>query len=143
MKKVLFVHKYGEGDFEIERIWCTDLGNSLYSVDNIPFVVKRVALGDIITIEFDEEEGEYYFESFVEVSGNATIRLYFDDETMIEGVRMELRKFGCESEVFLKRKIIAVDIPKTVNYKPIKDYLDNGEANKLWEYEEACLSHDY
>lgn len=143
MKKVLFVHKYGEDNFEIERLWCNDLGNNLFSVDNIPFIVKSVALGDIITIEFDKEEGEYYFESFVEASGNSTVRLYFDDSVKIEDIRMELKKFGCESEVFLQRKIVAVDIPKTVSYKPVKDYLDNGEADKLWEYEEACLSHEY
>jgi hypothetical protein len=90
-----------------------------------------------------KDEKEYYFDSFVEVSGNSTIRLYFKKENEIEKVRGELKKIGCEAEIFLERKILAVNIPKGIEYKPIKKYLDNGEHLKLWEYEESCLAHDY
>lgn len=141
--KVLFVHKYGEGDFEVERLWCTPVRDIIYIVDNIPFIAKNVALGDTITTEFDEEENEYYFDAFVEVSGNSTVRLYFEDHRLIDEVRKQMNEFGCESELFLQRKIVAINVPKLVNYKEIKCYLDNGEAKSLWDYEESCLAHDY
>jgi hypothetical protein len=43
--KVLFVQEVGQGEFETESIWCTKDGES-YIVDNIPFIAKRIALGD-------------------------------------------------------------------------------------------------
>ena len=141
--KILFVHKHGEGEFEVEKLWCNSLEKDKYIIDNIPFVVKRVALGDVITAEFDQDEKEYYFESFVTVSGNSTVRLYFEKENDLEKAREDLNQFGCDAEIFLQRKILAVNIPKAIEYKPIKDYLDKGEKLKLWEYEEACLAHGY
>jgi hypothetical protein len=141
--KILFVHKYKDDEFEVEKLWCNAIESNKYIVDNIPFIVKRVALGDIITAEFDEDEKEYYFDSFVEISGNSTIRLYFEKENDIEKVRGELNSFGCEAEIFLQRKILAVNIPKCLDYKPIKEYLEGGRQLKLWEYEESCLAHDY
>jgi Domain of unknown function (DUF4265) len=100
-------------------------------------------MGDTITAEFDEEENEYYFDAFVEVSGNSTIRLYFEDSRLIDEVREQLNEFGCESELFLQRRIVAINVAKLVSYKEIKSYLDNGEAKSLWDYEESCLAHDY
>ncbi len=141
-QKVLFVQKKDNSELETESLWCIKDGD-FYMVDNIPFIAKRIALGDIIKAEYDEDEKAYYFDDFVAISGNSTIRLYFDNIDIIEGVRKELESFGCESEAFLGRKIVAVNIPKDVNYKPIKDYLEKGEHENKWEYEEACLSHTY
>ena len=49
----------------------------------------------------------------------------------------------CESEVLQARNIIAVNIPKSVNYLPIKEYLEAGEKIGKWNYEESCLEHNY
>jgi hypothetical protein len=140
--KVLFVQKIAESEFETESIWCTKEGES-YIVDNIPFIAKRIALGDTIKVEYDEDENAYYFDDFLNTSGNSTIRLYFTDATLIKPTREELKKIGCESEAFLARNIVAVNIPREVDYRPIKEYLDNGERKGKWQYEEACLSHEY
>jgi hypothetical protein len=141
-KKVLFVQKIGEQEFETEGLWCIKK-DEFYVIDNIPFVAKRIAVGDTIKAEYDEKENAYYFDEFIEVSGNSTIRLYVADDHAIESIRKELEKFGCESEVFLARKIVAVNIPKIVDYAPVKDFLRKGEHTNKWEYEEACLSHQY
>lgn len=138
--KVLFVQKVTEEEFETESLWCIEVGNS-YIIDNIPFIAKRIALGDTIKIEYDEDEGVYYFDDFLATSGNSTIRLYFEDGELIEATREALEKLGCESEIFLARKIVAVNVPKLVNYRPVKKYLDDGESQSKWQYEESCLSH--
>ena len=141
-QKVFFVQKMDEGEFETESLWCTKTGDN-YVIDNIPFIAKRVSLGDTIKAEYDEDDKAYYFDDFVDISGNSTIRIYFEDESIIEEVREQLKKFGCESEIFSKRKLVAVNIPKGVNYKPVKDYFEKGEKNELWTYEESCLAHQY
>lgn len=140
--KVLFVQKKAEDGFDTESLWCTKNDES-YIVDNIPFVAKRIALGDTIKVEYDEDEKAYYFDDFLATSGNSTIRLYFADEGLIESTREALKNLGCESEAFLARKIVAVNVPQAVDYRPIRRYLEDGEREDNWQYEEACLSHEY
>jgi hypothetical protein len=141
-EKIFFVQKINEAEFETESLWCTKVGD-YYVIDNIPFIAKRVSLGDTIKAEYDKDDKAYYFDDFIDVSGNSTVRIYFEDESIIEEVREQLKKYGCESEAFLARKLVAVNIPKAVNYKPVKDYLEKGEDNGLWTYEESCLAHRY
>ncbi|MFY0254332.1 DUF4265 domain-containing protein [Chitinophaga sp. 30R24] len=141
-QKILFVQALEEGGTEVESLWCSHVGD-YYVIDNIPFIARRIALGDTIKAEYDSDEDAYYFDDFVAVSGNSTIRLFFTEEKYIEQARLDLNAFGCENELFYLRKIVAVNIPKECNYKPVKDYLDKGEADEKWVYEESCLSYEY
>ena len=140
--KVFFVHQHKDGTFETESMWCIKITEDICELDNIPFVATRIALGDVIKVEFDKDQHCYYFDDFVTVSGYSTIRIYFEDENQIQQTRDKLVGFRCESEGFLSRKMIAVNIPTDVAYKPVKDFLDKGEANKQWQYEESCLCHE-
>lgn len=141
--KVFFVQEVDNNQFETESLWCK-AHNGNFIVDNIPFIAERISLGDTIEAELDEEDEQYYFENFIETSGNSTVRLhvYNDQGDKIEEIRKWLQENGCKSEVFLDRNIIAVNIPKEIDYIPIKEYLDEGEGN-IWTYEESCLEHDY
>jgi hypothetical protein len=141
-EKVYFVQKIDEGKFETESLWCIRNGD-YYIVDSIPFIAKRISLGDTIKAEYDVDDKIFYFEDFIAVSGNTTVRLYFDEFSTIESVREELNNYGCESEVLPQRKIVAVNVPKEVSYKPIKQYLEDGEQSGRWVYEESCLAHKY
>lgn len=139
--KVFFVQQIDNDQMETESLWCTVQGE-YFVIDNIPFVAKRISLGDTIKAEYDEEDQAYYFEDFVEVSGNTTVRIYLEDESLIETIRGQLKELGCESEVLLQRRIIAVNIPQDIQYTPVKEYLERGELSKLWVYEESCLAHE-
>jgi hypothetical protein len=141
-RRVAFVQKIGEGEFETETIWC-EIDGENFIVDNIPFIAKRISLGDTIKAEYDTEDEMYYFDDFVKTSGNSTIRIFFHNDDDIEFIRKWLKEYGCESEVLPARSIIAVNIPKSVNYLPIKKYLDKGEQDGKWVYEESCLEHEY
>jgi hypothetical protein len=112
-----------------------------FILDNIPFVARRIALGDLIKAEYDEEDGAYYFYEFKEVSGNTTLRMYFNKIELIESVRKRLEELGCATEAFLARKLIAVNVPKNIEYMSVKQYLEEGERLGEWQYEESCLSH--
>ncbi len=142
MQKILFVQQVNNNEFETESLWCKEKNDNTYVVDNIPFIAKRISLGDTIKAEYDKDEKAFYFDDFVSVSGNTTVRLYFEIENWIEEAREKLKDFGCDTEVFLSRKILAVNVPHDVDYKPIKEYLDEGEQKGKWSYEESCLAHD-
>lgn len=140
--RVFFVQKVGDEEFETESLWCLTDGDH-FVIDNIPFIAGRIALGDMIRAAFDEDDQQYYFEDFVASSGNTTVRIFFKDGRDAETLRKWLSENGCESEVLMAKKIIAVNIPREVNYSPIKEYLDNGENSGIWTYEESCLEHNY
>jgi hypothetical protein len=140
-QKILFVQKIDDDKYETESLWCNKDGEN-YIIDNIPFVAKRVSLGDTIKVEYDADDKAFYFDDFVSVSGNTTVRLYFDDANSIEDVRRKLNEQGCDGEIFLARKILAVNVPSKIDYRPIKKFLDEGEQQGLWTYEESCLAHN-
>ena len=140
-QKVFFVQKTDTG-YETEGIWCKQKGE-FFEIDNIPFVAKNLSLGDVIAAEFDEKERVHYFDSIITESGNSTIRIRVGEQNSIELIRKQLGDFGCETEVFLSRNIIAVNIKKETDYSIIKNFLEKGEFDGKWDYEESCLAHNY
>lgn len=141
-KKIFFVQKVNEGEYETESIWCQKQGEN-FVIDNIPFIAKNISLGDVIKAEYDTDDEQYYFEDIVSTSGNTTIRIQFYDEVKIEDVRTWLTDNGCESEVLLTRNLVAVNVPQKIKYLSIKEYLDNGENMGFWTYQESALEHEY
>jgi hypothetical protein len=141
-KKVFFVQEINKGEYETESIWCKVDGNN-FIIDNIPFIAKRISLGDTVKAELDEEDNQYYFDDFIATSGNTTVRIYFYKDNNIKNVREWLNNKECESEVLPARNIVAVNIPKKIDYSTIRDYLEKGEQEGKWSYEESCLEHQY
>lgn len=141
--KVAFVQKVGEDEYETETMWCDIVDNNNYMIDNIPMIAKNISLGDIIEVEYDSDEERYYFESLVLASGNSTVRIFVYRDEDIEHTKKWLEENKCESEILRQRNIIAVNIPKEIDYSPVKKYLEDGEAKEVWTYEESCLEHDY
>jgi hypothetical protein len=54
LQKILFAQQVSE-NVEIESLWCIKEEDN-YIVDNIPFIAKKISLGDKIKAEYDEEE---------------------------------------------------------------------------------------
>lgn len=52
---------------------------------------------------------------------------------------------GCSWEGAHVDRYISIDVPKSVDYLPIKRLLDEGVRAGEWDYKEACLSdsHSY
>lgn len=141
--KVFFVQQIGEKEYETESLWCK-VDDSKFIIDNIPFIAKRISLGDTIEVEYDEDDKQYYFEDFIANSGNTTVRIYLYNENTdkMDEIRNWFQENRCNTEIFLDRNIIAINVPKDITYKPIKKYLDEGEGS-IWTYEESCLEHEY
>ncbi|WP_316835069.1 DUF4265 domain-containing protein [Pedobacter nutrimenti] len=137
--KIKFTYTFDEGyEDQIESMWATPCGLN-YKLENIPFYVKEFALGDVICTKTCD--GELYVDDLVEESGSSTIQIVFFEKTIVQKTRQELKVLGCDSEISDKPHLIAVDVPKSVNYKnSIVPYLENGFRQDLWDYQEACLS---
>lgn len=134
--KILFKHNAFEEE-GIESAWAVKIGNN-YQLDNILFYAQEYSLNDIIAV--DDIDGELYVSALVEESGHSTTRILFDDTAIVESTRDILKGKGCSSELSNYEKLIAVDIPPLVSYKELKKYLEQGEKEGKWEYQEACIS---
>lgn len=135
--KVFFeVPSAGSDELETESLWAIPYGDG-FKLDNIPFYAKGVALEDVISAE--KIDGCLFSKELLESSGHSTIRLWFSDDINIDSERAVLKSMGCDSEVSDQPRLVAVDIPPNVQYEKIKEYLDAGESEGKWDYQEACL----
>jgi len=136
--KVHFRHAAFD-DESYEGIWVSnDNGNLI--IDNIPFYVKGFAVGDIISVE--EHDGLIYAKSLIKQSGHSVIQILFSDAAEVSLVREKLEQMGCSSELSNLPNLVAIDIPKDIVYKDVIAFLETGETQDRWEYQEACIS-DY
>jgi hypothetical protein len=126
-----------EGNTELETMWTVKRDDG-YELDNIPFYVKALALGDVVSAS-TEADGGLRYSSLVRATGHSTIRLWFANENDVPPVRDELKRIGCASELSDLPRLVAVDVPPAVSYATVKAYLDQGEREGKFEYQEACL----
>ncbi|GMU67322.1 MAG: hypothetical protein AMXMBFR36_35960 [Acidobacteriota bacterium] len=135
--KIRFPFTDSEGKEEVETLWTRSRDNG-YEVDNIPFYVKELALGDLVAAESDSD-GALWYSGLIEASGHSTIRLWFSNKHDVQAVRNRLRNVGCASELSELPRLVAIDVPPNVPYSAIKELLDDWEKQGALEYQEACL----
>ncbi|SFW87386.1 DUF4265 domain-containing protein [Chitinophaga sancti] len=136
--KIKLVYKDFDGNIKIESVWAEKVGD-YYKILNVPFFAGNIAYGDIVSI--DEEEGEMYFDELIEPSGHSTIQMIIYDKNGVSRIGEELVALGCDWEGSHLEGYISVDVPATISYIPIKEYLEQGKLKNLWDYKEACLAH--
>ncbi|TWJ02585.1 uncharacterized protein DUF4265 [Mucilaginibacter frigoritolerans] len=138
MEKIIFEYQDFNDDYALESAWAekTDQG---YKLLNILFYAKGYAWGDIVSVE--ERNGQLYVTDLIEESGHSTIRIIFFKNELVKSTSEHLLTMGCSYEGSNIPALVSFDIPADVDYKPIKEFLKQGEASELWSYEEACLAH--
>lgn len=137
--KIFFTHD-AFGDESVESAWAEKIDNG-YQLDNILFYAKNYSWGDIVSVE--ESNGELFVTGLVEEKGHSTIRILVSEISLVPILREELKKLGCSSELSNMKNLIAVDIPPQVPYSNIQNYLDKGETENKWEYQEAAIASNH
>ncbi|WP_437912480.1 DUF4265 domain-containing protein [Sorangium sp. So ce302] len=136
--KILFKYDSGIPDhYEVESLWAIPHEDG-YQLDNIPFYAREVADGDVVTARRGPD-GDLWYDSLVKPSGHSTIRLWFAREEDVQKTREELRALGCASELSDLPRLAAVDVPPNVPYSLVREKLEQGEQDGMFEFEEACL----
>ncbi len=126
-----------EQEFQIESLWAKVIADGRYEINNIPFYIKNLAVGDIISASYDEEDQVFYPDEFLQASGNSVVRLLVYNSEEIEKIGAELKSLACDWEGLMQKNLIAVHIPTSVDYEKAKEYFD--ENTDRFDYEEACL----
>ncbi|WP_296148490.1 DUF4265 domain-containing protein [uncultured Flavobacterium sp.] len=120
---------------KIEWVWATSIGD-YYKIDNIPLYAYRYSAEDIVSV-IEGDGKELQVVSLIQPSGNSTVRILFKDLSEIDSIKEELILRKCDFEVGINENSLAVNIPKSVSYKKIIDYLESLED---LQYEESCMS---
>jgi len=112
-----------------------------YQIRNTPFYAKGVSLDDIVEAE---EVGEMkYFKCVVQNSGHSTYRIFLGDkisETIFERYWMPLENIGCSYKKGYNR-FYSIDVPDETDIYKTYSFLENGEKNNIWEFEEGNVGH--
>ena len=121
-----------------EGVWCIRTDDGAYIVDNIPFFVCGVGMGDLIKVRRDEDE--IWFQKVERESGASVIRIYFLDSEIREETEAALKAAGCETEQSHIPNLISVHVPRDQNYAGLIETLERFVAYEHLEFEEACIS---
>jgi Domain of unknown function (DUF4265) len=129
-----------------EWMWASPVSDSTFKIDNTPFFAKGISAGDIVAAE--QTSGGLVFRALVQPSGHCTVRVVVfrgdrNEEqvrTLVAELRESLKALGCSTELSHIPNLFSVDIPPNVDYKKISAFLSQKEADRILEYEEACLA---
>jgi len=124
-----------------EDIWAIVVASDVVKVDSIPWFVRDVALGDLISVQ-RTHDGRAVFHERLKWSGNCTLRvvpLADDSDAGIRDVIERLSGYGVGLEVLGQFGLVAVNVPASIDVVGLKATLDLGEKEGWWTYEEGCV----
>jgi hypothetical protein len=109
-----------------------------YMIASVPFYLNNVSVGD--TVEVSEGK-TLAFERVVARGGHNTYRLliHADSGQKIDETVVELLDLGLTVEP-VTGKLVAVDVPPSVDQKKIGSYLVKESEDGRWKMQEGCLN---
>lgn len=129
----------------VEIMWAlpVDQANGVYQLDSIPFYGPDIAPDDIFYAEFDKDEQMLTFREVKQPSGSSVIQVVLMQEPYgTTELREQLSALGCISEG-LNDRYFVVEVPASVDYKPVQTLLKTLEGKGRIEYAEAVLSSQH
>jgi len=126
--------------FITEELSCIREGANLKIIE-IPLHAPRLAVNDLISAKYDPTDQAFYFDRKILPSGNSTVRLIVHDAAALATLKDQFIARSCPCTVSYSKKLLAVNIPKSMNYAVIRQWLIQGEARNHWQFEEGCLAH--
>lgn len=112
-------------------------------IDNTPFFVKSISLGDTVRCIAGSNSPKLEFNKVIRTSGNSSLSIILREE----GTKEELLAFFCNENCFVEygefgsTKMLAVSVPKSIHYQNIRKHLDLLERLDQISYAELCLEH--
>jgi hypothetical protein len=130
-----------------ERVWAYALGEDRYRVDNAPWFVRDLAIGDVVEAIAPDPESHPVFTRILEKSDHLTIRLVcFRAGPLAGDLQAILDVFvplGAYGEGASQYAMVALDIPAGVPLHPIYDRLKQGRTDGWWDWEEGRINTEW
>jgi hypothetical protein len=127
----------GYPPISVESLNARRVENGQFELLNTPFFAKDVAYGDLVTAALGAD-GRLIFEACTKFSGFKAISIILLDDSLDIELLDLLRGLQCVIEYgeFGELRMVAVGIPGTVDYTPIKNSLDAYERLGKLSYAE-------
>lgn len=130
-----------------ERVWASHLGGDRYRIDNVPWFVRDLAVGDVVRAQAPDSDSHLVFIEIVERSDHATVRLACFRSGPLEGdLARALEPFttlGVYGEGAPQYGLLALDIEPTAPLAAVVSTLRAGVADGSWEYEEGRITQEW
>src|SRR5690606_29181714 len=127
--------------FTVESIWCTDLGDGRFQVNNVPYFVKGVSFGDLIVTK--AREGGAWFDHVDVPSRNSTVHIFSFDDGKTQDMIDWARQHDCIFEMAYERQYMALSVPEAVpatqwmvKLKALESVADDG-----FEFDVSSMRH--
>lgn len=123
-----------------ESVWLSE-ENGKYFLENSPFFALGYSYKDMVLINTGDT---LIIAGKQQWGGHCTYRLVVQSESYDSWLILwnKLEEMGCtyeESLLFKNMKLIAVDIPPTTDLVKAYQIFELGEAEGIWEFEEADI----
>ncbi|MFL6109609.1 MAG: DUF4265 domain-containing protein [Marmoricola sp.] len=130
-----------------ERVWAFHLGGDRYRIDNVPWFVRDVAVGDVVRAQAPDADSHPVFIEMVEQSDHVTIRLVcFRSGPLEADLARALEPFtalGVYGEGASQYGMLALDIPPTAPLPAVVSTLRAGVEDGSWVYEEGRITLEW
>ncbi|MFF1423206.1 DUF4265 domain-containing protein [Streptomyces sp. NPDC058280] len=127
----------------VESLWAVDQGDGTVKLDNIPWFVRGVACGDIVTTTADED-GVRWAGDVVRRSENCAIRLIVHrgggSGAARGSVLNAFHELGVCGEGIERFGMVSLDVPPTADLAKVQRLLNHGVAKEWWDMEEGCIT---
>lgn len=127
-----------------ERMWASDLGTGHYRIDNVPWFVRDLAVGDVVRAQAPDANSHPVFIEMVEKSDHSTVRLICFRGGPLEGdLARALAPFtalGVFGEGAPQYGMLALDIEPDAPLQAIVSILRRGVDDGSWTYEEGRIT---
>jgi Domain of unknown function (DUF4265) len=122
--------------YDVEHLWAeqAEIG---YTIDSIPFFLKDLALGDLISARI----GKYNYVtkwSITQKSGNSTVwimELHKNDSVD------RLKRLGCQVEGGEADRLYAVNVPRELKFNLVEGLLSSYLTSELIEIAYPAVRH--
>lgn len=131
--------EFGYPPARSEFVWCRPTKRHTYTVDNIPFFVRDLSLGDEISAK---KEGKVFeFVRLARPSKNSTVHVLVKNSEKTESIVNKLNSLGCGSEFMAKLSLLAVNIPPNARIADALAFLDEEAENGNIGIEESAVRY--
>ena len=144
-EKVFFrldVNEDGYPPVGIESLNAKKLSDGTFQLDNTPFFVEGIALGDIVSADLIPDSDErYWFDEVLAQSDNQSLSIILIDNNSSDEVALKLKALGCYCEYgeFGNLKMLAVSVLSGCNYNEIFEYLEKLEDAETLSFAELAI----
>jgi hypothetical protein len=128
----------GYPPFSVESLWGIETVSGTYRIDNLPFYVYEISLGDEVSAYMKEKE--LIFNCLLKKSSNSTIRIFSKNENLLIELKNKLENLGCTWEFSNTKSLSSINIPNTVEIKAVENIIKEfSNVDDTLDYETSCV----